>query len=134
MKCIFDTVGENHYKCVNCGFELKLSVDPSTIVKLCTSHEERAVMETLDSDIEAPSLVDQAKSFGSAMLDTIGAAMTGKDVVVDMEEQKRRLEICTGTDTKPKCQYFDQGKCQLCGCFTNFKSKLATSECPDGKW
>lgn len=47
---------------------------------------------------------------------------------VDEEEKERRLSIC---DT---CEHKKGNKCNLCGCFLNYKTKLTNSECPLGKW
>ena len=47
---------------------------------------------------------------------------------VDIEERNRRLEICHG------CEHFNAPRCNLCGCFMNYKATLLTSDCPIGKW
>lgn len=44
------------------------------------------------------------------------------------EERGLRLEQC-GT-----CEHKKGNKCNLCGCFINYKAKLKNSECPIGKW
>ena len=55
-----------------------------------------------------------------------------KDVLtmnhVNEEEKRRRLSIC---DT---CEHKKGSKCNLCGCFLNYKTKLTNSECPLLKW
>lgn len=47
---------------------------------------------------------------------------------VDNEERDRRLKVCH------TCEHFDAPRCELCGCFMNFKTTLRSSECPIGKW
>ena len=47
---------------------------------------------------------------------------------VDEAEKARRLEICHS------CEHFNAPRCTLCGCYMKFKSTLASSECPVGKW
>ena len=44
------------------------------------------------------------------------------------EERKLRMSVC---DT---CEHKKGTKCNLCGCFLNYKTKLKNSECPLGKW
>lgn len=55
-----------------------------------------------------------------------------KDVLsmnhVDKEEKERRMSVC---DT---CEHKKGKKCNLCGCFLHYKTKLTNSECPLGKW
>jgi hypothetical protein len=47
---------------------------------------------------------------------------------VNSEERNRRLKICHS------CEHFSAPRCTLCGCFMNFKTTLASSQCPVGKW
>ena len=47
---------------------------------------------------------------------------------VEEEEKRRRLSICDS------CEHKRRSKCNLCGCFINYKAKLKNSECPLGKW
>jgi len=42
--------------------------------------------------------------------------------------KNKRLKICKS------CYFFENNKCQKCGCFTNFKTRLISSKCPIGKW
>ena len=55
-----------------------------------------------------------------------------KDVLsmshVTKQEQGRRLSVCQ------TCEHKRGTRCNLCGCFINYKSKLKSSECPLGKW
>ena len=63
-------------------------------------------------------------------IDDINQAM--KDILtmnhVSKEEQDRRLSICGD------CEHKKGTKCNLCGCFLQYKTKLTNSECPMGKW
>ena len=47
---------------------------------------------------------------------------------VTHEEQNRRLVICGS------CEHKSGTRCNLCRCFLSYKTKLANSECPIGKW
>ena len=44
------------------------------------------------------------------------------------KEQRERLLICDS------CEHKIGTRCNLCRCFLNYKTKLANSECPIGKW
>jgi len=59
---------------------------------------------------------------------TVKAIATGKNAVVNDEEKRRRLSICG------ECEFYKSGKCEACGCFVNFKARLATEHCIKGKW
>lgn len=78
-----------------------------------------------------PSLVQQAMNAGGAAARFVGAAVRGEQLVVSPEERARRLAIC-----KAPCEFWDakQEKCVKCGCYGNFKTRLASESCPIGKW
>lgn len=46
------------------------------------------------------------------------------------EMSKKRLDICND------CEHFIKKtfRCEKCGCFMNYKTLFARSECPIGKW
>lgn len=74
-----------------------------------------------------PSAATMAKNAATALRDEIKARITGLPEI-EAEEVARRLEICHG------CENFIQGRCAKCGCFMNFKAKLRSQHCPEGKW
>lgn len=80
--------------------------------------------------IEYPSLIEQAKSLGAAVMGVAGDLLRGEPVLVSREEKDRRLAICQ------ECEFFDAGqaRCTRCGCFTGIKDWLASQSCPIGKW
>ena len=47
---------------------------------------------------------------------------------VTHNEQNERLVICGA------CEHKSGTRCNLCRCFLSYKTKLANSECPIGKW
>ena len=47
---------------------------------------------------------------------------------VSHDEQNERLLVCDS------CEHKIGTRCNLCRCFLNYKTKLANSECPIGKW
>jgi hypothetical protein len=75
-----------------------------------------------------PSLVDMAIGVGEASGRVVKAVARGENTTVSDEEKKRRLNIC-GT-----CDFYKNSRCQACGCFINFKARLATENCIKGKW
>jgi hypothetical protein len=46
------------------------------------------------------------------------------------EFQKERMDICLGCEHLIKLTH----QCKRCGCFMEFKTKLAEARCPIGKW
>ena len=44
------------------------------------------------------------------------------------DELQTRLYICKS------CEHFKDGFCGKCGCVIFIKARLATSQCPAGKW
>lgn len=46
------------------------------------------------------------------------------------KEADERMNICK------QCEYLEQKakKCQICGCFMEFKTKWPSASCPIGKW
>lgn len=81
-----------------------------------------AVDETLVG--KPPPAIDMAKNLYK---DTIAWAKSGFEVT-QKDEVDRRLDICF------KCEFFKDGRCTICGCFMALKAKLATGQCPKGKW
>jgi len=63
-----------------------------------------------------------AKDLTQAMKDIISMSHASE------EERERRLEACE------PCEHRKGNRCNLCGCFINYKAKLKNSECPIGNW
>ena len=51
------------------------------------------------------------------------------NVIHDEEVLKARWDLCSSCEVLT-----DANKCEQCGCFMKFKTKVATSRCPIGKW
>jgi uncharacterized Fe-S cluster-containing MiaB family protein len=73
--------------------------------------------------MEEPNLHTKIVSLGKAIMNETKAIIEGEDSITP-EEQHRRLTICTG------CNYYDSGKCLLCGCNMTMKTKFRTAHCP----
>jgi hypothetical protein len=73
-----------------------------------------------------PSLLTQAASAVKAAAGFIASGFK----VASNEEQDRRLAICHA------CELFDgvQGRCRKCGCFGDWKTWIASQQCPLWKW
>ena len=69
-----------------------------------------------------PVTVDTAKDLVKAMRDI------AKRDNVSEDEQKRRLRICS------ECPHYTGSRCELCGCFMGFKTRLRSSTCPIDRW
>jgi len=69
-----------------------------------------------------PITRDTANGINKAIQDVLTMSHVTK------EEQVRRLTTCE------TCEHKRGARCNLCGCFINYKSKLKNSECPLGKW
>jgi hypothetical protein len=47
---------------------------------------------------------------------------------------KSRLEKCRDCVTDGEWTVSGNGRCKLCGCFVNQKTKYADESCPKGEW
>ena len=73
-----------------------------------------------------PPILEQAGNAIKAAAGFIASGFT----TANEEEQERRLEICHS------CPEFDgtQGRCRKCGCLGTWKVRIASQQCPLGKW
>ena len=71
----------------------------------------------------------QVASFGKALVAEAGAIVSGQEPVT-ADEQHQRLVICMS------CNFYDNGRCLLCGCNMDVKSGFRTAKCADSppKW
>lgn len=123
MFCKFKDLGNNIKGCTTCGFQLTSTELPERIFRQCNNTPEI---------INKPTIGQKIENFAGAMVDWV------KDGFATSSQEKSgaRLEICTGNPEKgiPKCDNFENGTCNLCGCNLAFKTKLESSTCPIGKW
>jgi hypothetical protein len=90
-------------------------------------HAKKKTKET----IEVPDLVYlelKAKHQGHQFVQAMTGWVQQGCPVVSANEQHRRREICE------RCPHFSGTTCKICGCWVDFKKKLATESCPLGKW
>jgi tetratricopeptide (TPR) repeat protein len=71
-----------------------------------------------------PGLLRMALSATKAMAGFAGSGFK----MASAEMQRQRLQTCAG------CEHHTGVRCQICGCFTNVKSRLLHEDCPIGKW
>lgn len=71
-----------------------------------------------------PSLITMGINFTKAMAEFVA---TGAEFA-DPEEYKLRLAICA------TCEFRNEDRCSLCGCFLSKKAQLAQDGCPIGRW
>jgi len=71
-----------------------------------------------------PGLLRMAMSATKAMANFVGSGF--KTATPDV--QRQRLQTCA------TCEHHTGLRCQICGCFTNVKSRLLHEDCPIGKW
>lgn len=86
----------------------------------------RAKMIEMAGKPKYPPLREQAANLAASFWSwaTDGFKFAGE------AEYRRRLDICL-----PCHQYdADQGRCRLCGCFTEAKLRLRKEVCPEGRW
>jgi hypothetical protein len=87
------------------------------------------ILSRLDSDkIPLPPMLEQAKNFFTAALDTVTGLAAGGALTADQELASRRLEICA------VCPNRNGERCSGCGCVIRAKAALAEQNCPLGLW
>jgi len=69
-----------------------------------------------------PPITAQIASFGAALVAEAGAILNGQDPVT-ADEQHARLSICI------PCDYYDNGRCLLCGCNMEAKTGFRSASC-----
>jgi tetratricopeptide (TPR) repeat protein len=73
---------------------------------------------------QGPGLLRMAMSATKAMANFVGSGF--KTAPPDV--QRQRLQTCAA------CEHHTGLRCQICGCFTNVKSRMLHEDCPIGKW
>lgn len=113
-------IGNNQYKCIENKIPI-ITVLPENLPIVCTICQEK---QSKIEEIDTPSTIDKIKGFSSAMTRWAKSGFQ----TVDSKEYKNRIDICKS------CEYFDKGRCRICGCFMIAKCWLASEECPKQKW
>jgi tetratricopeptide (TPR) repeat protein len=71
-----------------------------------------------------PGLLRMAMSATKAMTNFVGSGFK----TATPEVQRQRIQTCA------VCEHHTGQRCQICGCFTNVKSRMLHEDCPIGKW
>lgn len=88
-------------------------------------------VSTIDkSKLSLPSLKEMAFSFTSTLKDAVVKAAHEGTVLAGNMTLAKRMDTCT------KCEFLihESSRCSKCGCFMNYKVRLAASKCPLNKW
>ena len=113
MLCNFTrSSSQDLWVCSECGARAAKHINPPPI----------ATCKLISS--EYPSTVVLATNFGKAMLKYAKSGFKH----VTTEEYKARLDICQ------KCDFYDKGRCTICGCVIIGKAWIASEDCPENKW
>lgn len=84
----------------------------------------------LPKTVEPPKIGDMAKSFFSS---AVRFAQSGFPVT-PLNILEERLNMCSKCEHWNKDGFAGSGQCRVCGCSTQAKLRMATSECPLRKW
>jgi hypothetical protein len=84
---------------------------------------------------DGPTPVDQLANASKAAARVVSAFVSNKPILVSDEVQAARLAVCRGCSYWRESGNLGFGKCThgKCGC-TRLKHRLATENCPLGKW
>ncbi len=99
-----------------------------TSVSFVTSTKKTCCGGSKPRGASNPNAVEVVINGGKAAVRVAKSISSNSPVLVSKEEETRRLATCHG------CKHFTGTKCELCGCFTALKTKLATERCPANKW
>jgi hypothetical protein len=93
-----------------------------------TDQQKTHAHRSLNGSHAYPPLLEQAANAAGAL---VRAAASGF-ARVSQEEADRRLAICRGDGTQPKCKFYDssQGRCSSCACVAAWKARLVSEHCP----
>lgn len=116
--------GRSGFPCDNCEAQWKGGVPP-------TKDEITMPMAKLlayGKKMPLPTIVEQIRTLGSEGMKWVAA---GLPKTTDVEYQER-LTVCK----ENKCGQYDSTttRCAACGCFTEEKAVMATTDCPAGLW
>lgn len=76
-----------------------------------------------------PSLAQKVKNLIGTANDIAKTYISKHKIIASDIIIKVRQDACS------KCQYHDEKKwCRICGCVTEYKTKLLASKCPEGYW
>ena len=79
-----------------------------------------------------PTFLDKLKSITAEVKKVLSA----EEKLAEDELVEKRLSICQGTETIPKCGMYNEEKdtCRKCGCIVKYKTRLKEGSCPEKKW
>jgi hypothetical protein len=78
----------------------------------------------------SPTLVGMAKSF----LESAAKFAASGFRVTPIDKLTERLAICQACEHLKPEGFGGTGQCGVCGCSIKAKTRMATTDCPAGKW
>ncbi len=91
---------------------------------------KKRVLSTTVVPTMLPPLTEQIANASHALLRAGKALLTGRPLQRSQAQQEACLAVCAACD-----RWDDQaGRCLECGCYMALKSRLATEQCPLGRW
>ncbi len=127
MLCKFNR-HDDYLICECCGFKIK--TDKDNVKNMCKGGEncQQSVFQM------GLTAITSAVTAAKAGVKYIASGLQN----VDENEMARRMEICTGNSSKdiPTCEFYkkDTNQCGECSCYMSWKAKMASEQCPKGKW
>ena len=106
-----------------------MTISPKEAYSLDRVPKEKE-QENQETEPRFPSGLQMAKNLSSSILNATKALTKGEKIRSSKGEAAERMKICAG------CEHYikEENRCNLCGCFLNVKTKVATERCPVGKW
>lgn len=82
----------------------------------------------MDNDPLNDPAVQQYFHISAELAATIDTLVNGGATLRDKIDQKNCARICA------ECPFFQEGRCNLCGCGINLRSRITSMHCPIAKW
>lgn len=84
----------------------------------------------MDNNANYPDFFQQIKNLSDLAAKVAQDFSEGKEIVAIEELQKQRMETCNSCDKYNS----EEKRCTLCGCYMEYKTKIASATCPIMKW
>lgn len=78
----------------------------------------------------ATYVAKETTQIANTVTETVKENIIQPIIQLDEDVVEKRIEICRS------CEHFikDSQRCNLCGCFMNWKTRLTSAHCPIDKW
>lgn len=116
MRCNFIRYDENSLRCSVCGYAIRSNTN-NEIFRDCDKIQDKNTKITITNKLH------------NLIVSTANYVKSGMQNVSD-EKYKERLNICNGRSSGVICPYFNDNKCDKCGCYFIAKLRMASEKCP----